>query len=93
MKKAQYALSICGNDENLAELTDLESLPRFEIGDHFAYHFFDRTCDLGWRAVVTDAFYEFSGTQLKPAIKLCLRIREETVGEQSERRHKTGSTH
>ena len=100
MKKIKYSLTISDDtDRNnpdqkptIHELTNLDSLPRFEVGDWFDDFFFNPTCDLGWRAIVTDARYLFSGDRENPEIELALHIREETVIEQSERRSKSGKS-
>lgn len=98
MNKIKYILTIYDfTDRNEPDktpreykITNLDSLPRFEVGDFFDDWFFNPTCDRGWRAIVTDAFYVFSGTKSNLGIELILKIREETIAEQSERQSKNG---
>jgi hypothetical protein len=62
----------------------LESLPRFEVGDHIAYDFFNPTGDNLCGAVVTDVLQCFSGGPDRPELKVRLRIRKMTASEQGE---------
>jgi hypothetical protein len=85
--KVKYALEIYSEDDKktLSTLKNLDSLPRFEVGDHVDEWFFNRTCDVGWRAIVTDVVYFWPGTTAKPELMLKLKIRSGNGNEQSER--------
>ena len=96
MRKVKYSLTIHDHakDRNpdkrqrTHHLTDIESLPRFQVGDQIDQHFFNPTTDLGWRYVVTDACYFFGGGQENPEIKLVLHIQEEPSQSHTERQNK-----
>jgi hypothetical protein len=64
----------------------LESLPRFEVGDHFGYDFFNPTGENLCRAVVTDVLQCFSGSTDRPEMRVRLRIRKMTASEQGQNR-------
>jgi hypothetical protein len=92
MKKIKYGIRIYdenGNNQKL-DWRDLESLPRFEVGDYIDEYFFNPMCDNGWLSIVVESHYHFSINEGKPEIELTLRIRSETGHEQGERLRKLG---
>ena len=86
MKHIRYSLTIYNETkkEDYGTLSDLDSLPRFEAGDHFDYHFFSPACDTLSRAIVTDVLYCFSGGPDQPELRVRLQIREMTIFEKGQ---------
>ena len=85
--KIQYNLSIYdeqGSKEFL-DWEDLDSLPRFQVGDQFDAYFFEQISDAGQRVVVTDARYAFRQESDRNLIRLSLRVRLETPLEEADR--------
>jgi hypothetical protein len=90
MIQVKYSLTIYDETEkkDFGTLHNLESLPRFEVGDHFAYDFFKPAGDNLWRAIVTDVLQCFSGGPERPEFRVRLRIRKMTASEQGQIRDK-----
>jgi len=85
----KYSLEIYdAKGEQLSNLTDLDSLPRFQLGDEFDLRFFDGTCDPDDRAIVTDAFYIHGGDTKHPTLALHIRIADEPMNAKDERRQR-----
>lgn len=84
MIHVKYSLTIYDETEkkDFGTLHNLESLPRFEVGDQFDYEFFNPTGENLCRAVVTDVLQCFSGSPDRPELRVRLRIRKLTASEQ-----------
>jgi hypothetical protein len=89
----KYSLTIFDETEkkDCGTLHNLESLPRFEVGDHIGYNFFNPACDDPWRAIVTDSLCCFSGGPDRPELRVRLRIRKMTASEQGKIQEKSST--
>ena len=92
MKKIKYEINFYDQKGNRLRdgWSNLDSLPRFQVGDYIDDYFFNSMCDVGWRAIVVDAHYAFLINEGNPEITLSPRLREETGIEQSQRLRKLG---
>jgi hypothetical protein len=89
MTHIKYSLEIYDSKgEQLSNLHDLDSLPRFQVGDEFDLYFFDPLCDPGDRAIVSDACYFHGGDAKQPTLSLHIRIHDEPLNAKDKRRER-----
>ena len=87
MTHIKYSLKIYNaKGEELSHLQDLDSFPRFQVGDEFDLRFFDGYCDPGDRGIVVDASYHHGGDNAHPELVLHIVIHDEPTGAKDERR-------
>jgi hypothetical protein len=85
--KIKYSLSIFDEQDNheFLDWSEVDSLPRFEVGDSLGALFFMPMADVGQRVIVTDVKYSFISSSGDNSIRLSLRVRSETTQEEDDR--------